>query len=167
MSEETIQEASPDGGRGIEGHIAYLGSAFVMVPTAILVGRKRDKLTYRDVCIYLHLIAMQGENECLWWSVQGMARATGLCETEVKKSLRHLEKSGHIKRTRPNGNGTCRTYCMTKVSKAGKVSVKDKSPVSEPAIGVPARQQAEKPPYRAKFTEWFDGEFKEGSYGPS
>lgn len=121
--------------------------SFVMIPMAVLAGRKQDEMTWRDVCIYLYLLSMQGAKDHHWWSIESMAAATGVSETDVKVSIARLKKCGHIRRKKTKK--TTLTYCLSVVKQKGMVLVKGQSiaasVVPEPAIRKPSPPQPEIP----------------------
>jgi len=95
-----------------------LAEQYVRLPMGFILERKRGNLTGRDIFLYCFLLAKQGENKSLYWSLASLKRLTGLPETGLKQSLRALLKSGHIKRKR--GKSTSHTICLTKVESEAK-----------------------------------------------
>ena len=97
-----------------------IGGQFVMLPMAVLLDVQDGKLTYKDVCVYAYLLAKQGQNERLWWGIEGLTELTGIGSSGLKESFAKLSAAGHIKRQKKLG-GNSDTYCHTRVDEGGKI----------------------------------------------
>lgn len=107
-------------------HDAIFQRQFVSLPMAIMPDLRNRALSYRDVCLYCYLLAKQGNNSDLWWSVESLAWLTGIPQTGVKESLRKLVASGHLRRQRTMKSS--KTRCVTRVipdREGGGLLIKD------------------------------------------
>lgn len=104
-----IEPAFPN----VEKYHEDLRGQYVRVPMAIMLDLKAGELTYRDVCLYLYLLAKQGQKNSLWWSVESLSRLTGIDSGGIKGSIAKLLKCKHIQRKKTKL--TTHTFCMTLV----------------------------------------------------
>lgn len=124
-----------------EQYASTLTKQFASLPMAIFIDQKEGILTHMDVCLYCYLLTVQQKKDFSYWSVESLARLTGISGTGVKTSLRRLAKCGHIRRKRTQS--TTHTACLTKVESDRRetwIRVKGEKRATFPRKQLPTRQ---------------------------
>jgi len=94
---------------------------YTQVPNSLMTDVKDKVITAQEHTLYVYLLSRQGNNQCLWCSIETIAGDMGYSVPQVSRMLKNLEKAGHITRKR-RSHGSTVTECLTKVTQAGKKS---------------------------------------------
>lgn len=94
---------------------------FGQVPHGLINDVAEGQLKPLDVVIYIILKEHVGQNRFAWVGNNRVARLCGASNATVRRSIRNLQRAGHIQRQTSDRESAARTYLCTRVTNGRSV----------------------------------------------